>query len=496
MVMNIKQLLYAGLLMGLSFAVCAQEDGGPRNALSYRIDVFGSAATGDETPFWLVSNRHGIVPLDANNGYLNPGAFYRASFGKGFRFDAGLDLVATTSRYRNVYIQQLYAELGYRSLLLTIGSKERTNSLWDEALSSGDMVQSPNARPIPEINLSMPRFTVIPLTGGWLQVKGDFAVGRSFDNAYLEQYASEGQYYTKSVLWHHKSIFFRIKDTRNSFPLSLELGVRHWAQWGGTSTDPEMVNPKQPDSLKDFAKIVFAESGGENATASDKVNVLGNHYGSYDFRLAFTKEDWAVAAYYQHYYEDKSGMTMDNGTDGLWGLQVDLPKLPWLKRVVVEHLNTKDQSGPFHYIWYDHDKYPGHGGGRDDYYNNGEYKTGTSYFNRGIGSPLLLSPEYNKDGILEFWHNRVRAWHAGLEGSLSGQVDYRVLFTRTSSWGTAMAPTLNIKESTSALVEITYRHPRLEGWTFTGSLAGDAGSYVDEGIGFGLRVSKQGLLDF
>ena len=43
------------------------------------------------------------------------------------------------------------------------------------------MVLSPNARPIPEIKLSMPEFTIVPLTKGWMQVKGDFAVGKSFD---------------------------------------------------------------------------------------------------------------------------------------------------------------------------------------------------------------------------------------------------------------------------------------------------------------------------
>ena len=48
-------------------------------------------------------------------------------------------------------------------------------SLWDRNLSSGDMTQSANARPIPEINISMPEFTLVPLTKGWLQVRGDFA---------------------------------------------------------------------------------------------------------------------------------------------------------------------------------------------------------------------------------------------------------------------------------------------------------------------------------
>ena len=106
-------------------------------------------------------------------------------------------------------------------MLLSIGSKERYNSLWDRNLSSGDMTQSANARPIPEINISMPEFTLVPLTKGWLQVRGDFAVGKSFDTDYLKDFANSKQTYVKNVLWHHKSFFFRIKDTENNFSFIL-----------------------------------------------------------------------------------------------------------------------------------------------------------------------------------------------------------------------------------------------------------------------------------
>ena len=85
-------------------------------------------------------------------------------------------------------------------MLLSVGSKENRHSLWDHSLSSGDMVLSPNARPIPEIKLSMPEFTVVPLTKGWMQIKGDFAVGKSFDTGYLEDFSNGKQTYVKNVL--------------------------------------------------------------------------------------------------------------------------------------------------------------------------------------------------------------------------------------------------------------------------------------------------------
>ena len=408
------------------------------DATSYKAEVFGSASSGSTTPFWMVSNRYGVVPLDANNGYLNAGVFHQQHFGKGFRWSAGLDIVAVVPRYRNVYIQQIYAELGYKSMLLSVGSKENRHSLWDHSLSSGDMVLSSNARPIPEIKLSMPEFTVVPLTKGWMQVKGDFAVGKSFDTKYLENFSNGKQTYIKNVLWHHKSFYVRIKDTQNKFPLSGIIGVQHWAQWGGTSSNPRIgVQP--------------------------------------------------------HCY-DKSGMEFKNGTDGLWGAQLDLPRLPWLKKVVTEYLVTRNQSGPFHFIIFDHDKYQGPGGGGDDYYNNIEYITGSSYFGQGIGSPLLTSPQYNTNGDIDFKNTRVRAWHLAFEGDLSPMVSYRLRYTLMNSWGKPYAPFLDNKRSNSGQVEVKYHHPRLQGWEFTGAVAADAGSLYGDNVGFSLSVCKRGIL--
>lgn len=463
-----------------------------QNATTYKTNLFGSVASGSNTPFWMVSNRYGIVPLDANNGYLSAGVFHQQHFGKGFRWNAGLELIGAVPRYRNIYIQQIYAELGYKSLLLSIGSKENYKSLWDRSLSSGDMVLSANARPIPEINLSMPEFTIVPLTKGWMQVKGDFAAGRSFDTKYLEKFTNEKQTYVKNTLWHHKSLYVRIKDTQSSSPLSGIIGVQHWAQWGGTSSNPDIG--VQPHSLKDFIRVVCGSEGGGDASQSDQINVLGNHFGSYDFKLEYTQPGWTVAAYHQRYFEDKSGMVFGNGTDGLWGIQLDLPKFPWLRKVVSEYLVTRNQSGPFHFIDFDHDKYKGPGGGADNYYNNGEYTTGSSYFNRGLGSPLILSPEYNENGDLGFKNNRVRGWHFAAEGDLSTQVSYRLLFTLTNSWGTAYKPFLKNKNGAAGLVDIKYQHPKLKGWEFTGSLAADAGSLYSKNVGFSLSVCKRGIL--
>ena len=386
---SVRSIFIGLTCLGMATASFAQEKETTPEATTYKAEIFGSVASGDNTPFWMVSNRYGFVPLEANYGYLNAGVFHNQTFGKGFR----------------------------------------TNNK---------------------------------------------------------------QTYVDNVLWHHKSLFVQIKDTRNDFPLSGVIGVQHWAQWGGTSTNPKIG--KQPQSIKDLIRVICGSEGGGDATVSDQINVLGNHYGSYDFKLAFTQPNWQVSAYYQHFFEDKSGMIFVNNTDGLWGGQLDLPKFPWLRKVVVEYLVTRDQSGQFHFIDFDHDLHPGVGGGGDDYYNNGEYTTGASYFNRAIGSPLVPSPEYNENGSLGFKNNRVRDWHFGAEGAISSQVSYRVLVTVMNSWGRHATPFLSKKRGASGLLDISYQHPRLSGWEFTGSLAADAGSMFGDNFGFSLKVAKRGIL--
>jgi hypothetical protein len=447
---------------------------------------------GDYTPFLIAGNRYGTVPLTAGNGYLRAGTFHRQPAGRVFRWSAGLDVIASSSRYRPVYIQQLYVEAGYRWLSLTVGSKENYSSLWDENLSSGDMVFSANARPIPEINIYTPRFTAFPGLRGVLLFRGNFAVGRSFDRDYLRQVKNSAHHYIENVLWHHKSLHLRLMDPLQNFPLTATVGVRHHAQWGGVSTNPDVG--VQPQSMKDFIRIILGRSGGSDASMSAQVNVLGNHYGSYDLKFGYLSSRFDVHIYKQHFFDDMSGVELFNLPDGLYGVQVDIPAFPFVNKVVLEYLYTKNQSGPAHYITYDHSVYPGYGGGCDEYYNNGEYTTGVSYFNRSLGSPLITSPEYNREGSIGFRNNRVRAWHLGVDGYLSRSVAWRLLMAGAEGWGTASRPFLRKTGDFVCAAKISYCHPRLEGWLFSGEIAADRGVLYGNNTGVALSVGKTGVI--
>ena len=51
----------------------------------YIIETSGSVATDDYTPFWIVSNKYGIAPLEAGNAYLRTGVFHNQILENGFQ---------------------------------------------------------------------------------------------------------------------------------------------------------------------------------------------------------------------------------------------------------------------------------------------------------------------------------------------------------------------------------------------------------------------------
>jgi hypothetical protein len=83
-------------------------------------------------------------------------------------------------------------------------------------------------------------------------------------------------------------------------------------------------------------------------------------------------------------------------------------------------------------------------GGRDDYYNNGYYPKGLSYFDYAIGPSYVLSkadvkmfnPEFTGQYDYGFFvSNRIVAHHIALEGFLSPNLSYRTKFTYTMNYG-------------------------------------------------------------
>ncbi len=462
--------------------------------LNYGVQTNISLSTGNHTPFWLVANKHGLSSIERNNAYLKAGIFRDKEKEKILSYSFGLELAAL-HRYTSDYvIQQAYAEFNYKWLGVSIGSKERTSELKDDYLSSGGLTFSTNARPVPQVRFEIGDYVIFPYTKEWLHIKGHVAWGKFTDNTFQKDFTKDyGQKYTKNSLYHSKALFTKIEN--KNFPLTIELGMEMAAQFGGTCYYANGSSIKTPTTFKDYLKVFFGQSGGSDASTSDQINALGNHLGSYHLALGYQWQEWNFRGYYEHFFEDGSGMGLDYGLwkDGLSGLEVTLPTNRYLSKIVFEYLYTKHQSGAFHIFPSDNPEIGQTFTGADNYYNNGQY-AGWEHWGMGIGNPILVSPIYNENGILAFLSNRAISYHTGLAGNPSNEVEYRILMTFARHWGTYATPYPTTLRNRNFLAEATYGPEKLEGWSFTGALGIDYGRMLGRSIGGSITIRKTGLI--
>lgn len=461
------------------------------DSIRYRVEGQASLSSGANTPFWLVNNRKGLSSIRKNNGYLRAGVFKDIDPSARLSWGAGADL-ALAYRFTSTFIvQQLYGELKYRAINVLVGSKELHGEIANPRLSSGELLYSGNARPIPQLRAGFFHYVPVPLTKDWLAVKGYVAYGMFTDDNWQKDFAAPGSKHTEHVLYHSKGIWFRGGNT-DRFPLTFELGLEMAAQFGGKSITGDKVID-MPNKFKDVIKVFWPSSGDGSTPMGEQTNVYGNHVGSWTFAFSWLpKQDWAAKVYYQHYFEDHSMMFFDyTWKDCLLGFEVTFPKNRWISGAVYEYLYTKDQSGP---VYWDHTpEIPEQVSGRDEYYNHYLY-TGWQHWGMGIGNPLLISPIYNRDGLIRFKSTRLIGHHIGFMGQPWREVGYRVLLSYTRNWGTYSIPFAEVMDNVNGLLEINYSPRKLKGWTGVISLGADGGDLLGKSLGAMLTIRKTGWL--
>jgi hypothetical protein len=471
-----RLLIITGLITLLCLSSQAQMQ------TSYKAETFVSAATGEHTPFWMVNHNWGTVSADANNFYLRGGIFHEQKLNKDWSFDAGMDVIAgNKANYGNAWIQQLYGRINWKIFRLDAGMREDYTALFDPYLSSGNMTRSNNARPLPQIQAGIPEFRLVPYTRGQFFIKGELSVGKYLDGKWQEQVARPYMAsYVQNVLSHYKEIFFRFGDMENRHKQQFTFGMTQEVQWGGefynAHTDEVSLNryyeyfPKR-HGLREFIAICLAQGGDGGASAMDRVFISGSQWGSYIFKYDYKwSENSFLSAYLEHFFEDGTGMGFFNYPDNLYGLSFHSNEKTWLSGAVAEVLYTKHQSGPVHIavaLDQEHrEEYFFYSTGNDNYYNNEEYRQGPSHFGKSTGTPLLLSPEYNNDGSLNFQNNRVIAYHLGLEGYLHPSLQYRLLLSYGQGWGRYYQPFTSVREGFASQLELIYTCPKSDGLSF------------------------------
>ncbi len=466
--------------------------------LGYKIETFVSTGLGDNMPFHLRSLKQGLWGIDKNQGLIRAGVNKTINSERKFDYGFGVDLVGAYNRSENFFLQEIYGEVKYGCFDFLLGSKESYGIFKNKDLSSGGLVWSGNARPIPQLKVAFDRFHNVPGTNGWLQVYGDVAYGYFIDSPWIkDNFNYTHSTITTNVWYHHKSLFFRSKESKKFI---FTLGAEFAAQFGGNYT--RYVNGevdskhKNKLSFKDFLKVLIPSSGGSGSSVGDQIYYYGNHLGSWHINGEYNiNKTHSLKAYTEWLFEDGSGIGKMNGWDGLWGLEYqNLKSNSIISGLVFEYLDTRNQGGPIHWAPNDHDntQITTPATGADDYYNNYFYN-GWSLFGESIGSPLLTGTIYNQDGYLKFKHTRVRAFHIAAEGNISEQIKYRVKYSNILALGTPYVPRKKTTNNAGS-IEVDYRPSRLRGWIFNCALGLDKSSLYGDNLGIMVSICKKGII--
>lgn len=439
---------------------------------------FGTTVhTGDNTPLWQVSNQHGLSSL-YNNAYTRGGTFYNDSC-RNWKLKTGFDLAVATGFTSSFVVQQAFADIYYKWIGLSIGSKEIDSELLNQQLSSGGLTWSGNARPIPQVKIGILDYLRI---ASWVQVKAEMSYGKWTDNNYQKKRVGENFWYTKDILYHHKSFYFRLGKPASHW--QYDLGMSLDTQFGGYKSSGGDAGDLG-NSLIDYLHVLIPKGGNSSSSNLEKY-FLGNFVGSEHLKLTYKQNDYHISAYLENYYDDFSGMGKLNGLDGLWGIEYKSRNKQAINGLVVEYYQTTNQSGPLHGL---DDTIVKKTGGADDYYNNFWYP-GWVHWGMTMANPLIASPIYNKDGDMAFKYNRVKAIHIGWSGDILSNLSYRAKISYNQTWGTPFKPIIDILENFSTFAEFSYYPNKLKGWNFTVSGAFDTGGIYGDNLGLQLKIRK------
>lgn len=437
---------------------------------------------GKYSPFWFSANKYGKFSTEKFQSYIRVYATNDTSM-KNLVF-YGLDIFDRYDKSNNLKLHQAYLGFRYAFLCLYGGLKEEQFGNHDVSLSSGGLIWSGNAEPIPTVFAGIPEYFKVPFTFNLLEIKGGISHGWLTDDDYI------------TGAWlHHKYIFLQLGG---DWPIKLEYGIHHFAQWGGKSTDSTIGG--LPSTFSDFLKVFTAKGGGTDAPSTESANSLGNHIGSRNYGLYIKVCNLNLKLYKHDIFEDNSGRRFKNIEDGLYGFSIRRHAKSIINGFLYEFLNTTDQSRKTHnYYWVLNDKIyytMVEGGvkidalGNDNYFNNGVYRSGWTNRKFTIGNPLVTSPVYGLNGnTLNIQNNKVKGHHFGIEG-MYGNVNYKILYTYTLNYGSNEVPfSLPVKQN-SFLVSAWYGNFFQRNLTFRIEAGIDKGSLYGDNLGFRLVLIK------
>lgn len=432
---KLHRLFY--LLPFLGPAAYAQE-----KPVNIEVEAQAIGTTNDVVPFWMRSNQYGSVPSAGASGSLigrinkdydreNPKKF---DWGFGFegRGNAGKD-----SRF---ILIEGYAKAKAGIFQLKAGRTKDVMGLnGDTTLSSGNFAVSGNALGIPKIEISIPEYWRVPIFDGLFSIKGNFShgwLGRVRITDSLTNKDGRAQYIPSTThpntFFHQKSLYVRV--AKQNWRISLIGGFNHNVFWGAEN---ELYGSKY--DLSEIETFFYVATGKTYGSGGIPKSKLGNQLGSIDFAGEYKFDNVSVMLYRQFFYDTGALSKLANIEDGLTGLVLknkiateNKSTFIW-RSALLEFFYSKNQAGE--------SSSPKTNSGDEDYYNNYLYKKGWSYFNTGLGNPLITPSTHGRHSLphepnQHFLNNRVIALHLGFSAYLLSDYLIESKFSYSRNYGT------------------------------------------------------------
>lgn len=451
--------------------------------------LLGALSSDGNMPFWSYANQYDIMPVTSGAVTLiHAGTQYDES--KTIQWKWGAGAAVRTDNFRPVefFPDEMFASVKWKALSLDLGMKRCRQdftgadpSLGALSTTAGNVERSGNSRSWPGYSINIDQLNV-PFTKGHLQLTAAFG-----------DYITTDDRYMKGAMVHNSAIYLTGLIGR----FDITVGIDHWALWNGKSPDGK----KAPSSFKDYLRVVLGKSAAADGPLVDRLNVLGDQRGRELFRIGWKGEGWKLSAQHDIPYNDKSGMCFKNFPDGVNTIAFSFDdKNRWISEIVYEFQYTMFQSGTRLDKEYEDDgtPIPWRPGlsfiGKDNYFNNYEYKSGWTHHGMTVGNPLFY-PKGTRDRswnpaemVLGVENNRLKAHHVGISGKIFHQYPYKLMLTYARCYGMYDIPYIEPSQANHewGTVKETPLHQFSGGFTciipmFRGKLQLLPGIYADAG---------------
>lgn len=440
----------------------------------YKASLQTMISSGSDMPFWMTANQNGIYSKH-NSAYQLSQLSFRRNIDrdslKNWGYTYGTSMVYAYAGSSDFQANEYWFGVRFRSIILKAGATSEPVLYNGLSSTNGNMYNSGNARPVPGLSLSSNGYIPFFIAKKWFSIKFNYEEGLLKDKRYVSD-----------AHLHHKNLYLK---GILSPSLSLEIGIEHYVFWGGNSPTYGQLPGKN-----EYLRYIFGLAGGSSATLNDQMNAAGNQLGSYNLKLKKEWQNTSATFYWNHPFEDRSGMELDNLRDGLWGIHlVSKNKNAFITDILYEYMYTLNQSGSYHMRPAPTPDNPDRltGRGRDNYFNHSIYPSGFTHYQQMIGSPLFV-PVTGADGISSgFASNRMWMHHLGFSGRFGSGFFWKTITTWSRNFGTYGAVYPDPLDEFSFLAECRYEGEKLP-FKVKAGIAGDYGSRFEKRSGSYLGV--------